>query len=43
MSFIFLNADTGDVLNILEDRRLNELIRYFLSYSRAARHSVETV
>ena len=43
MSFIFLDAETGDVIDVLEDRRLNELIKYFRTYTRAARNAVETI
>lgn len=43
MSFIFINAENGNILNIVENRRLNHLLRYFMSYSSKARKSVETV
>lgn len=43
MSFIFINNETNEIINILEDRKLNTLIRYFMSYSRKARLSVKTV
>lgn len=43
MSFIFMNADTGDVIDVLEDRKLNALIRYFNTYTRPARNAVETI
>ena len=43
MSFIFINNENNEIINILEDRRLNQLIRYFMSYSRQARLSVQTV
>ena len=32
MSFIFINNENNEIINILEDRRLNQLIRYFMSY-----------
>jgi transposase len=43
MSFLVIDAETGDIINVLEDRRYNELIRYFLTYTRAARYAVKTV
>ncbi len=43
MSFVFLDATSAKVLDIVEDRRLHSLIRYFMSYSRKARASVKTV
>lgn len=43
MSFMFLDADNHRVVDILEDRTKNELIRYFLSFSRKARLSVRSV
>ena len=42
MSFLFLNAESGQILNILPDRRMPALIRYFMSYSRKAREAVKT-
>ena len=43
MSFIFCDSETGQIVDILEDRRLHVLINYFLQYSKAARNSVKTV
>lgn len=43
MSFVFLDADTGDIVNILENRRLPHLLRFFFSYSREARMKVKSV
>ncbi len=43
MSFIFCNAQTGQVVDIVEDRRLESLIKYFLSYSKDARKAVKTI
>ena len=43
MSFLFLDAQSGKIINILPDRRKNALIKYFKSYSLKARKSVETV
>ena len=43
MSFIFCGATTGEVIDIVEDRRLNHLIKYFMTYSKTARHAVRTI
>ena len=43
MSFLFVNADNGSVIDVIEDRRLNELIRYFNTYTRGARLAVQTI
>lgn len=43
MSFVCIDCVSGKTLDIVEDRRLNNLIRYFLSYSRKARESVQSV
>src|SRR5690625_3555480 len=43
MSFIFCDADKGNIVDIVEDRRLHVLMKYFLSYSKAARRSVKTI
>lgn len=43
MSFIFSDAQTHQVLDILQDRRLSYLKNYFWSYSEDARNHVETV
>lgn len=43
MSFIFCNSTTGKIIDIVEDRRLHSLQKYFLRFSRAARHSVKTI
>ena len=43
MSFIFCEATTGQVVDIVEDRRLDHLIKYFMTYSKAARHAVRTI
>ena len=43
MSFLIIDAQTGSVIDLLEDRLLNQLIRYFSSYSRGARCAVQTV
>jgi len=43
MSFLILDAETGAVIDLLQDRRLSQLLRYFSSYSRDARAAVQTV
>lgn len=43
MSFIFCDADTGAILDIVEDRRLPVLERYFSRYSQRARQSVKRI
>lgn len=43
MSFLFLDAENGSVIDVLEDRRLPELIRYFNTYTKDARNAVKTV
>ena len=43
MSFIFTDADDNSVLDIVTDRRLSYLKSYFFTYTKEARHSVETI
>lgn len=43
MSFMFCDADTREIVDIVENRRLQYLLTYFLSFSKEARKSVETV
>ena len=43
MSFIYMNADTREIIDILPDRRLFALRRHFSRYSLAARNKVNTV
>lgn len=43
MSFIFCDSDTGNIVDIVEDRRLHVLKNYFLKYSKAARNAVKTI
>lgn len=43
MSFLFANAKTHEVLDLLPDRRLAQLRSYFLQYPRQAREKVKTV
>ncbi len=43
MSFIFCDSITGQIIDIVEDRRLHNLKDYFLRYSKAARNAVRTI
>lgn len=43
MSFIYLDSDNYKVIDIVENRQLNYLRKYFLSYSRYVRDKVKTV
>jgi len=43
MSFIFCDSVTGQIIDIVEDRRLHVLKDYFLRYSKAARSAVNTI
>ncbi|MGX8852981.1 ISL3 family transposase [Amedibacillus sp. YH-ame10] len=43
MSFLFLNAESGDIVDIVEDRRLSHLTSYFMRFSHKARASVKTI
>ena len=43
MSFQVCNGKTGKIINIVEDRKLNNLMKYFSRYSRSSRMNVEVV
>ena len=43
MSFIFCDSDTGNIVDILEDRRLHVLKRYFSRYSKTDKGAVKTI
>jgi transposase len=43
MSFIFVNADNGEIVDIVEDRKLASLRKYFFSFSKGARRSVKNI
>ena len=43
MSFIYTDSLTGEIIDILEDRRLNKLIGYFMRFSKRARNSVKSI
>ena len=39
MSFIYCNAEMRQIIDIVPDRRLNNLKKYFLTFSSKARNS----
>lgn len=43
MSFVFCDAESHKIIDILEDRRLNQLRSYFSKYSQKARNSVTNI
>ena len=43
MSFNMCDGKTGKILDIVEDRKLNNLMKYFSRYSRSSRMNVEVV
>lgn len=43
MSFLFVNADTSEIIDIVEDRKLENLKRYFLSFTKSARRAVKNI
>ncbi|HCX3693521.1 TPA: transposase, partial [Staphylococcus aureus] len=43
MSFIYADAQTHHIIDIVEDRRLSELKKYFYRFSLKARKRVKTV
>ena len=43
MSFNFCDADAGKIIDIVEDRRLYSLTKYFSRYSRNARLNVKNI
>ena len=43
MSFIFTNAQTHDIIDIVENRQQRELIAYFQRYPNELRQKVKTV
>lgn len=43
MSFQVCNGKTGKIIDIVEDRKLNNLMKYFSRYSRSSRMNVEVV
>jgi len=43
MSFIFCDADNHSIIDIVEDRRLHVLRRYFSQYSKQARENVDRI
>ena len=43
MSFIYCNADTGELIDIVEDRRLHSLKKYFARFPKEVRHKVKHI
>lgn len=43
MSFIFMNAENGKIMDIVEDRKLTSLTDYFRLYTYEARSNVKTI
>jgi len=43
MSFLFVDSDTGEIVDIVENRRLEYLRTYFLSFSKSARSAVKNI
>jgi len=43
MSFLFCNAKTGEIIDIIEDRTFNTLRKYFIRFTLEARLSVERI
>ncbi len=43
MSFIYCDAKTSQIVDILEDRKLNSLEKYFSKFSFNARNNVENI
>lgn len=43
MSFHICNGETGQTIDIVEDRRLFSLLKYFARYSHKARNSVKYI
>ena len=43
MSFIFVDAKTHKIVDILENRKLSKLIKYFMRYSKKARDNVKFI
>lgn len=43
MSFIYLNSDTHKIIDIVENRQLHSLKKYFLCFPRYVRGKVKTI
>lgn len=43
MSFLFVNPETSEIVDIVEDRKLEHLRKYFFSFSKKARDSVKNI
>ena len=43
MSFMYCNSETGEIVDIVENRQFYSLMQYFIRFSKIARHSVKTI
>lgn len=43
MSFIYCDAETSKIIDIVEDRKLNNLIKYFSRFPKSARNNVKNI
>lgn len=43
LSFIFMDGETHDIIDIVQDRKLDALMNYFLQYDREARKAVRFI
>ena len=43
MSFIMVNGENGKIIDVIQDRKLISLLKYFSYYSRKARHMVKYI
>lgn len=43
MSFLFVDADTGEIVDIVENRKLSYLKNYFMGFTKAARRAVRNI
>lgn len=43
MSILFVNADPGEIIDIVENRRLSYLRQYFLGFTKETRLSVKNI
>ncbi len=43
MSFLFCDADKHEIIDIVENRQLTELLKYFRTFSKGARRAVKTI
>lgn len=43
MAFIMINAENGNIIDIIDDRSLSNLCKYFRLYTKKARNRVQTI